>query len=113
MNLLAKIIPSRVKQAWRLYIVPNRILLETSRDLNFPMPLIRKALITINKINLSELLDNCRTEGEKAVSLPTLSRALHGGGENSDAKTILAKALGLRVEELFPEDENEIPSTET
>ena len=95
MNLLPKNIPARFKNALGLHTTSNRMILEASRRAGFPMPDIRKALVTINRLNLSDLLADCRTEGQGAVSLPTLSRALHGVGENEMAKSLLADALKL------------------
>lgn len=84
----------------------NQVILETSRELGFPMREIRQALITLNKVSLTDLVRNARANGHP-LSLPTMSRALKGINSNTrrvqTARTLVADSLNLDVRELFPE----------
>lgn len=76
----------------------NRAVLHVCRELEFPLPSIRSALVKLNTIELQE------TAGD-VVSVATLSNALHGrrhkGPQAKVARKLLADSLGLNVEELF------------
>jgi hypothetical protein len=112
MNLFLKSIPERVRRAWRAHTIPNLILLETSKELGFSMPCIRKALLVINQVHLKKELAGLNNEEQMVPSRPTVSRVLHGHAKNDSeaqqverAKQFMAKLLNLKVEELFPYDE--------
>ena len=74
----------------------NRTALNGLRELGYPMPRIRKALVDLNGINIREL-----SEGD-GVSVPTLYNTLRGTRGNRQAREALAASLGLEKEELFP-----------
>ena len=105
MNLLAKTFSFRKKKAPQPARNPNRVLLHAALDLNRPMPDVRRSLITINRISLSDLVhDHNRQNPDNTISISTLSRVLNGDDSNGNelAKQILAGSLDLAVREIFP-----------
>jgi len=75
----------------------NRKALKELKSLDFSPPEIRKALIAINGINVSALKDGHN------ISVGTLHNTLNGTRVNELAKDLIARALNLKVPELFPE----------
>lgn len=73
----------------------NRAALVRLRELNYPMDRIRRALCVLNGINLKHI-------GDGSVSPPTIYNTLKGVRSNDTARTIVARNLGLKEEELFP-----------
>lgn len=74
----------------------NRTALSGLRALNYPESRIRKALADLNGIDLMKV-------GNGAVSTPTIYSTVKGKSDNNKARSILARSLGLKEEELFPE----------
>lgn len=73
----------------------NRAALKGLLALGFPVNRIRKTLIDLNEIKIQGLANG--------IAAPTLYATLRGEKQNNMAREILAGALGLTVEELFPE----------
>ena len=74
----------------------NRAILQMAKDLGFSMPEIRAALVRLNRVDVPSLA--------LGVSVPTLYNTLSGERRNGEARKALAGSLGLRVEELLPEN---------
>jgi hypothetical protein len=73
----------------------NRAALEALRELGYPENNVRKALFNLNGISVQTLA--------KGVSAPTLYAALKGKSDHDQALTVLAEAVGLNIEDLFPQ----------
>lgn len=104
MNFLAKRFSKGIKKTL-IPKNPNRVLLETATYLDLPISAIRRSLITINRISLSEIVEHHnKANPDKTVSISTLSRVLNGDDNNGNeiAKKLLADTLGLKVREIFP-----------
>jgi hypothetical protein len=71
----------------------NRRVLAVCREVGFPEPDIRRALVTLNKINMRKLANG--------VGVTTLYNVLKEESSHPEARGRLAEALGLRSEELF------------
>lgn len=69
----------------------NREILKLAKQLDFPLPAIRKALIDLNEIKMKRL------RGHPA----TLSNALTGMRSTSKARTEIAQVLHLDENEIF------------
>jgi len=76
----------------------NRILLRCSQEAGFSMPAIRWSLLKLREINVRSLVDG------NGISDQTLYAAINGERNNDLAQALVAKALGLTVSELFPEE---------
>ncbi len=106
------LLPKKIRRIWKQFTTPNQILFETSKRLGFSITSIRRSLITINEINLSEVISrhNKRVQGEEQISLPTMSRAINLGRNAKAPKVEIAvkvasAVLNLPEEELFPFEE--------
>lgn len=74
----------------------NRAALAALRNLGFPMPVIRRALLNLNGLKVKGLADG-------KVSPATLSNTLKAVRANKTAQAIVAEALDLKVTEIFPD----------
>lgn len=73
----------------------NRIILDAAKCLDFPISKIRKALIDLNGLKLSQIAND-------DVSYSSLANTISGTRRSDDkAKVATAKSLGLEPEELF------------
>jgi hypothetical protein len=77
----------------------NRAILIYLKKLGYPISDIRKALIVLNKINITELA----TRPDIMVQAPLMHAVVYGRRENKQAREVLAGQLNLTVEEMFPE----------
>jgi hypothetical protein len=84
----------------------NRVALIYLRHLGYPMVDIRKALIALNKINITELA----TRPDITVQAPLMHAVIYGRRENKQAREAIAGQLNLTVEEMFPPDEKRVQS---
>jgi lambda repressor-like predicted transcriptional regulator len=75
----------------------NRAALNCLKEIGFSMKEIRHALIRLNGINISGLIDG------QQLTPPTLYNTLDGKRQNPQAQSIFSDALGLNIKELFPE----------
>ena len=112
MLFFPKSIARRIRRTWKQYTTPTRILLETSKELGFSMPCIRKSLISLNNINLRNAIRayNKTVPEADRISLSAMSRAIQKGRNDiapkvSIALRLLSAELDLPDEELFPLDE--------
>jgi len=96
MNPLQLFIPTRLKRYLQARNEPNRKALREIKRLGFSPAEVRRALISINGVNVSALKDG------KPISIGTLHNTINGKRDNPEAKEIIAEALGLKVRELFP-----------
>ena len=73
----------------------NRIILEAAKCLEFPIPNIRKALVDLNGLKLSQIAND-------GVSYSSLANTIRGTRLSDDqAKAATAKWLDLEIDELF------------
>jgi hypothetical protein len=77
----------------------NRVVLNYLKHLGYPMVDIRKALIALNNINITELA----TRPDITVQAPLMHAVIYGRRENKQAREAIAGELKLSVEEMFPE----------
>jgi hypothetical protein len=77
----------------------NRVVLNYLKHLGYPIQDIRKALIVLNRINITELA----TRPDITVQAPLMHAVVYGRRENKQAREVLAEQLQLTVEEMFPE----------
>jgi|GEM_PF-6187294 len=75
----------------------NRVTLKALAQIGWDMPEIRQALVTLNGINVSRLING------HGITPPTLYATLKGKRKNTLAKEILAQSLELDEGELWPE----------
>jgi len=75
----------------------NRAALKNLMKLGYPLPAVRKALFHLNELRLPGM-----TNGD--ICIPTLYNTMRGSRSNRIAQEIIAKGLGLRREELFPDE---------
>lgn len=76
----------------------NFTALKGLKKLKFPMAEIRRALLQLNDLNIIILANG-------HVSGPTIYGTISGDNKNLKAQTLIAEALGVKREELFPDDE--------
>jgi hypothetical protein len=76
----------------------NRAILEKALSLGFDPPAVRSALFSLNQINPYKI--------ESDISKTTLYAAVGGRSRHRGAQQVLAAALGLTREELFPDTGN-------
>ena len=72
----------------------NRQALEGLRGLGYDPRAVRYALIRLNDVKIDDLAGD-------SVGRVTLYAALNGKSENPEARTLLARSLGLKTEEFF------------
>ena len=72
-------------------------LLEASLEAGFTMPEIRRGLIAFYGVNVSKLVNG------HGITSATLYATLKGDRSNDMAQKLLSEAVGLSVEEMFPE----------
>ena len=74
----------------------NRAALKFLIDIGFEVSDVRRGLIIMNKINISQLAK------DHEVSAPSLYNTLRGARVNGKSKEALSSALGVDSEEMFP-----------
>lgn len=78
----------------------NRATLNFLKALEYPMPEIRGALLKLNGIQVTDLVDGHN------ISVTTLYAVIAGIRRNQLSRMIVADALGFHVPELFPEEQS-------
>ncbi|MFC1885245.1 hypothetical protein ACFL2O_10795 [Thermodesulfobacteriota bacterium] len=73
----------------------NRVAFRYLLGLGFSAGAARRALFAANDINVAKLAEG--------VTAPTLYNTMKGKRQNDKAKEILAGALDMEIDELFPE----------
>jgi len=99
MNLFKTFINNRRKKSFQAKNGNrNRAALQGLLFLGFPLKNIRRSLVELNAVSLSDI-----AAGQ--VVVPTISNNIKGRGAKGDsmAKTLIAQKFGLEVNELFPD----------
>jgi len=73
---------------------PNRAALRKLKRLGYPLANIRKALVQLNGLKLSDISEN-------QVAPSNISRTLSGIQNSQTAKELISSKLNLDIEELF------------
>jgi len=105
MKILEKIKNIKLKQIVQGEKNENRKALKTFKWLNYDTVQIRELLVELNRINVSALSNG------HDISASTLTNTLKGRRNNALAKELIARALNLRVPELFPDNGSAPPAS--
>jgi len=79
----------------------NKTTFDTLRHLGWSAGMARRMLIVGNEIRVKKLAETA------PVTAPTIYAAAYGKRANADGQAILAKALGMEIADLFPEEGHE------
>ena len=99
MNLFSKGIYNKLNKIIQLKINNrNRAALETLKSLGFSMPLIRTALLRLNRIEVSKISKGIN------ISAVNIYNTINENRHNQQAMKVVSKSLDLKVNELFPRE---------